>query len=761
MSAIGKRVRRSDGEAKVRGTAIYGMDHVEAGMLHAAVRRADVPAARITRLDTTKAAVMPGVRAVATAPDVPHLSGMLVLKDQPVFASDTIRYVGEPIAAVAADTLEQARAAAAAIVVEVEELAPVTDLDTVLDKDTRLIHPEWEGYGTLVPGPRGGNLAWEARLERGDVDAVMANAHLVVTDTYRAPRQHQSPIEPHAAIARYDQGRFVVHTPTQFPYLVRARVAEHFGVKPSAVRIVVPTIGGGFGGKLDSLLEPVVCALARKAGRPVRLLNTRTEELATTGPRENAVVHLRTAVDADGRILAQEGRVVADNGAYSSGETVACAGVAPLVLGGTYAIPAARYISQVVYTTTPPTAAFRGVNGPYCVFAQEMHLDHIARELGIDRREMRLRNVIRKGGEMVNGQVLDDAYLVEALDAVEQQAPWDTVNSDAKPLRGKAVVPLTWITNPGPAEASVKLAEDGTVMVTCAAAEIGTGAVTTGIRQIVAERLGVPVDDVLISMPDTDGGGYDHGAQGSRTTFGMGSAADDAAVKVREQIIQQAAALLEASEDDLELVDGHARVVGAPESKVSFAQVSGAAMWTGGPISGSGKFVAPPIPFEAGCMAGALFTHFSGASYHAHVAEVEVDPDTGIVTVLRYAIAQDVGRAINPTMIEGQVHGGVAQGLGYAMLENLRLDDTGRVQDTSLESYRLPTALDVPKIDLTILENHCAAGPFGAKGAAEPSILPVAAVIGCAVADAIGRPIPSLPISPTAVLEALRVPAGV
>jgi CO/xanthine dehydrogenase Mo-binding subunit len=607
-----------------------------------------------------------------------------------------------------------------------------------------------------APGPRGGNLAWEARLDRGDVDAAFAGAHLVVTDEFRVPRQHQNSIEPHVAVARFERGRYTVHTPTQFPYLVRSRIAELLVVRPSDVRVVVPTIGGGFGGKLDALLEPIACVLARKSGRPVRLINSRAEELAVAGPRDNAVIRLRTAVDAEGRILAQEGVVIADNGANSSGETVACAGVAPLALGGTYRIPAARYVSRVAYTNTPPTAAFRGVNGPYCLFAQELHLDRIARELGMDRRELRLRNVLRAGEEMVNGQVLRDAFLVQALESVERRAPWQ--RDDRPPdgvLRGRAVVPFTWITNPGPAEASVKLNEDGTIMVTCAAAEIGTGAVVTGVRQVVAEELGVPVEDVQVSSADTDAGGYDHGAQGSRTVYGMGSAAHDAAVQVRHKILRTAADLLEAPESDLELVAGEVRVVGVPARAVPLAAVSGAAMWTAGPISASGRFVAPPVAFDAGCMAGALFTHFTAASYHAHLAEVEVDRDTGRVRVTRYVVAQDVGRAINPTMIEGQVHGGVAQGLGYALFEELRIAEDGRVADRSLETYRLPTVLDVPPVDLEILENPCESGPFGAKGAAEPPIVPVAAVVACAVADAIGRPIDRLPLTPFRVLAAL------
>ncbi|MFF0792561.1 xanthine dehydrogenase family protein molybdopterin-binding subunit [Streptomyces spiralis] len=755
MTVVGTSVRRADGDAKVRGTAVYGMDYTEPCALVVRVLRSRVPAARITRLDTSRAERLPGVRAVATAADTPGLSGMLVLKDQTVFARDEIRYVGEPIAAVAADTIEQADAAIAAIELEVDPLEPVYDLEAALADDARVIHPDWESYETLLDGPRGGNLAWEARVERGDVEAAFASAHLVVEDEYRTPRQHQCSIEPHAAVARYEQGRYIVHTPTQFPFLVRGRVAELLGVRPSDVRVVVPTIGGGFGGKLDAMLEPIACVLARKAGRPVRVVNSRADEQATCGPRENAIVRLRTAVAKDGTILAQEGVILCDNGANSSGETVACANLAPLALGGTYRIPSARYVSKVVYTNTAPTAAFRGVNGNYCVFAQEMHLDRIARELGIDRRELRLRNVLKAGEQMVNGQQLDDAFLEQALAKADEIAPWEELTAARRPLRGVAVVPMTWITNPGPSGATVKLGEDGTVTVTCAAAEIGTGGVATGIRQIVADELGVPFEDVLVTPADTDAAGYDHGAQGSRTTFGTGSAALDAAAQVREQVLDVAGGMLEASPEDLELVDGHVGVVGAPGRRVSLAAVAATAMWSSGPISAAGKFVAPPVPFDAGCMVGAAFTHFSAASYHAHLAEVEIDPDTGRVRVTRYVVVQDVGRAINPQMIEGQIQGGVAQGIGYALYENLRISD-GVVVDSGLETYRLPTALDVPPIEIAILENPCSYGPLGAKGVAEPSIIPVAAVIGCAVADAIGTPLRSLPLTPFEVLAALR-----
>jgi CO/xanthine dehydrogenase Mo-binding subunit len=761
MTVIGANVRRADGEDKVRGAAVYGMDYTEPGALAGKILRSAVPAAQIVSVDTAKAEAMPGVRAIATAADAPGRSGMFfALKDQTLFATGQVRYVGEPLAAVAADTDAEAEAALAAIEVTLESLEPVLDPEQSLAGTARLIHPDWESYETLIPGPRGGNLAWEARIGRGDVDGAFEQAHLIVQDEFRAQRQHQSSIEPHAVLARFTDGRYVVYTPTQFPFNVRGRIAELIGVRPSDVRVIVPVIGGGFGGKLDTMLEPFACILARKSGRPIRIINTRREELATCGPRENAVVRLRTAVAGDGTILAQEGEIIADNGANSSGETVACANVAGLVLGGTYRIPNARYVSKVAYTNTQPTAAFRGVNGPYCVYAQELHMDHIARELGIDRRELRMRNLIRAGEEMVNGQRLEDAYLAQAMERVEQIRPWRDAVSAAAPapgrLRGVAVVPLTWITNPGPSGATVKLEEDGTAIVTCAAAEIGTGAVATGIRQLVADELGLRFDDVRVSPADTDTGGYDNGAQGSRTTFGMGNAALDAAGKVREQIVEVAAALLEAAPADLKLADGTVQVAGDPDKQVPLGAVAATAMFTRGPIVASGRFAAPPVPFDAGCMAGALFTHFAAATYHAHMAEVEVDRETGKVYVLRYVVVQDVGRAINPQMIEGQIQGGVLQGLGYALFENLRLSEGGEVLDQSLESYRLPGAADAPPIDIALCENPCPYGPLGAKGAGEPSIIPVAAVIACAVADAIGRPVNELPLTPFAVLAALR-----
>jgi CO/xanthine dehydrogenase Mo-binding subunit len=754
---VGTNARRADGDDKVRGAAVYGMDHGHTGTLQARLLRAPVPAGRIRRLDTTRAAALPGVHAIITAADVPDTTSGWILKDQPMFAREEIRYIGEPIAAVAADSLEQAEAAVAAIELEIDPLEPLTDMDAALADGARLIHPAWESYPMAAPGPRGGNVAWESTLDRGDVDAAFAAAHLVVEDEYTTQRQHQSPIEPHAAVGRFEGGRYVVHSPAQFPFLVRDRLAEWLGIAPSKVRVVVTTIGGGFGGKIDAMLEPFVCVLARRTGRAVRLVNTRSEELQTAGPRENARIRIRTAVGANGEILGQEADTLSDNGAYS-GEIVACAAVPGLVFGGTYRVAAARYRTRVIYTNTAPTAAFRGVNGPYAMFALEQHLDHIAAELGMDRRELRLRNVVKAGEAIANGQVLADAVFDEGFARVEEIAPWATETAPAdgrKVLRGKGIGAVTWLTNPGPGGATVKINEDGTAGVICAGAEIGTGAVAAGLRQIVAEELGLTPDDVIILAADTDAGTYDGGAQGSRTLFSLGNAAVQASAQVREQLLEVAANLLEASVADLELADGHVQVAGSPGARVALAAVAQHALYTAGPISATGRHITPPVQFDSGCLAGALFTGFATPTYHVHSAEVEVDPDTGKVTILRYVVAQDVGRAINPQQVEGQIHGGVLQGVGYALYEDLRVVD-GATVDHSLESYRLPTVFEAPPIDIVLLDNPWPDGPYGAKGAGEPSVIPVAAVIASAVSDAIGKPIRNLPITPFDVLAALR-----
>lgn len=759
MTVIGERIPRSDGQAKVSGEAVYGVDYAEPGMIWGALLRSPVSSGRITRLDTTPASAMPGVHAVLTAADAPDVHAGWVLRDQRLFATDVVRYEGQPIAAVAADTLAQARAAAAAIDLDIEPLPAVVDLVQAISPDSPLVHPDWE---TFVPAagpdfPRRGNIAAECVSDPPGVDEAFARAHRVIEDEYVAQRQYQAYIEPKSAVGIFRDGRYTVHTAHQFPYNVRDRVAQFLDVRPSAVRVVGHTIGGGFGAKLDASLEPYATLLSRAVnGLAVKLVNTRTEDLITCPSREGAITRLRSAVDADGNILARELEVIADNGA-NSGEMPWLASIALHCSRGVYRCGPTRVTARLVYTNTTPTGAFRGVNGTYLYHAVERHMDHIAAELGLDRREYRLRQVITDGEELPNGQVLDDAGILrKGFDAIEAAAPWAELQAGKRLFRGIGIGAAWWVTNPMPGTAVVKLHEDGTVAVVTAATDNGSGAVSMGVTQIVAERLGIPPTDVLVTMPDTDVAGFDAGSQGSRTTRIVGKASQIAADEVIEKLKNAAAVLLEAAADDLEVADGTVRVKGAPGNSVPIAEVAVTATNTVGPIQGTGSFVTPFPDFNPGCATGLMFPSFPTPTYHVHLAEVEVDPVTGNVRVLRYLVAQEVGRVISPDGTYGQVMGGVTQGIGYALHESLRIGEDGRYRERTLESYRLPLATDIPKVEFFPLEHPDPEGPFGAKGVAESPVLLPAAVIANAVADAIGKPLNNIPITPEDVLAAIQ-----
>jgi CO/xanthine dehydrogenase Mo-binding subunit len=695
---------------------------------------------------------MPGVRAVVTGEATPNQVGFVV-KDQCLMARGVVRFAGEALAAVAAETLEQAETAIEAIDFEIEPTEGVFDIESALSPGASLVHPEADSYEVVIEGERSRNVAWEARLDRGDVAVAFEQADVIVEDEYRVPRNHQSYIEPRCAVARYEDGRYIVHTSTQFPFNVRNATALHLGVRQSDVRVVATSCGGGFGGKLDAYLEPFCALLARKAGRPVKAVNTREEEFITGNPRENAIIRMRSAVNRDGTILGRDAECFMDAGAYT-GEQPVVTGIPSMVLASVYRVGAVRVVNKLVYTNTAPTGAYRGVEGAFCTFALERHMDHLAQEIGMDRREFRLRNIYRNGDTGPTEQKLPDVAFLDAFDRVEEVVPWTDV-SEQRPYRGVGLAAMMWITTPGSSSATIKLNEDGTVGVITAGVEIGSGAISTGVRQVVAAEMDVDPDDVVILAPDTDAAAFDMGAQGSRTTFNVGNAARMAAGEVKEQVLAAASDLLEVSLEDLELSGGRVQVAGAREKGCSLAEVAEAVLQTTGPILGKGKYMAPPVPVEHGCVTGTFLDAFNAPTFHVHMAEVEVDPDTGRVTITRYVVAQDVGKAINPMAIEGQIQGGVLQGIGYALYEDLRLKD-GIYLDRSFETYRMPTSLDAPPIDIILLEHPAPHGPFGAKGVAEPPILPVAGAVANAVSHAVGRPFDRLPITPFDVLAAIE-----
>ncbi|MEU0482625.1 xanthine dehydrogenase family protein molybdopterin-binding subunit [Streptosporangium sp. NPDC006013] len=751
---IGANLPRRDAEDKLRGRTMFTVDAAAGGLLHAALRRSDVAAGRIVSVDLEPARRMPGVRAVVSAADAPGRYG-ITIADHPLFAVDEIRYLGEPIAAVAAETLEQARAAAAAIVVEVEEFTPLITMAQALAGDARDLHPGWEDYDVLIEGGRRArNIGWEATVVRGDTDAVFARSDVRIIETeFVAGRQNQTPLEPRACVAGYENGRFVLQTSTQVPWAVRNSTARLLGVRESDVRVVVPPVGGGFGMKFEVSIEPFAALLARASGRSVKLVNSRQEEMQTALCRENAEIRIRSAVSESGEILAREAVVLMDCGAYG-GEQPFLTSMTAHTLGGNYRLGAVRLVSRAVYTNSPPNGAFRACNGTYCTAALERHTDEICAALGMDRVEFRRRNVLGDGDIGSTGQVFEGDVLAPMLDRmISLRDSGEPVRqADDGRLYGTATTVGTWFIFVGPSAATVNLNPDGGVTLVTAGVEIGSGSTVQAIPQIVADSLGLRVEDVTVRAADTDAAGYDGGVGGGRTTVSLGAAGVAACDEVRRKVFEVAAEMLETSPGDLSLADGHVVVNGVPSARITLREVAEHAQQVSGPISGSGSFTGTGVQPMSGCAAGHLIGALDLPVFAVHECDVAVDPDTGHVEVLAYRVVQDVGRAINPRAILGQVQGGVVQGLGYALHEEITIDPRGKVRQTGFETYRVPLSGDVVPVRLDLYEGAPSIGPLGVKGAGEVPILNVAAVVSCAVADAIGKSVSQIPLTPQRVL---------
>ncbi len=758
MSHIGTPAIRSDAWSKVNGETVYTYDYKEAGMLYGVLLRSPHAAGKLLGCDLSKARAMPGVRAAIAADDVPAVLAGWSMRDTPLFARERVRYIGEPIAAVAADSLAEARAAAAAIGLDIEPSPPVLDLEAAVLPGAPLVHPDWKDYVPAAGSdfPRSGNVAAECSADPGGIDAIFESAALVVEDVFTTQRQYQAYLEPKSAVAVYRGGRYTIHTGHQFPFNVRDRVAQFLNIAPTDVRVIGHPIGGGFGGKLDYSVEPHAAALSKAAGgRPIKISNTRVEDLTTANCREGTIVKMRSALDADGNILARDVDAYMDNGAYT-GEMSYMASF-PFHCGAiNYRVGKFRAMGRLVYTNTPPTGAMRGVSGPAMYAALENHMDHIALELGADRREYRLKHLFGNGDTLPNGQVLDNAAILkQGFDEIEKIVPWQGTAKSRTPYKGRGLGAAIWLVNPLPGSLSMKLEEDGTVSVVTAATDNGSGALAAGIPQIIAETLGVRPEQVRVSDPDTDTAAWDGGSQGGRTTQTVGLAAIQGANEVRGKILETAAQMLQMEAGELTIVDGQIHVAGESKGRMTLAEVALAATFGGAPIQGSGGASLPAVPFNPGCANGLLFPFFSSPTYHVHYAEVEVNPVSGNVDVTRYVVAQDVGRVINSACVMGQIQGAVAQSIGYALYESMRFAEDGKIIEDNLQFYRLPLAVDIPKVEYIAMENDNIEGPFGAKGSGEAPVLLPPAVIACAVADAIGKPIHKIPVTPEDVLEAL------
>jgi len=744
---------RQDGRDKVTGSGRYAADLTLTGMLHGALRIAEVPHARIRRLDTTAARALPGVHAVITAADVPEVRYGAFLKDRTLFARDVVRWEGELIAAVAAATPEIAAQAAALIDIDLEPLPAVTDLETAARSDAPLVHAAWATYEADENLVRDGNVASRSTIVKGDAEAGMAGADIVVTDRYVADGSHAVPIEPRAILAEWQGDHLTIWSSTQVPFAVRSGVAETLGVPQNQVRVIVPHLGGGFGAKCELGFESQVAALARVAGRPVKVVFSRRQEfLLPDHRRERMILELATGVRRDGTIVARRAHLIIDNGAYSMDEPF-LGQLAAMLAVGPYRIPNVDVSADVVYTNTQPSGSVRAPTGPTTCWALEQHHDVVAERLGLDPVEFRRRNLVREGDAGPTGQVFERIGALETLERAAAAIGWGRPLPDGEAI---GIATGWWPSFPGASGAHVTINADGSGTIVTGAQECGTGAVMA-LPILAAEVLGMRPDEFRILYQDTDAGPYDGGASGSQTTFNNGRAVIAAATEVREQLLDLAAGLLEANRADLELVDGMARVKGSHTSSVSIADLASQAAG-GGLLLGRGSGEPPPMPAveTASCVGRLGGESFAAPTFFTHAARVKVDRDTGVVRVLEIAAAHESGIVINPIGATGQIHGGVVMGIGQALSEGVLLSEDGRQRNPYLLDYKLQTAADVPPIHVDFVDAPSpTGGPKGLKGIAEPPCVPTPGAIANAIARASGTRVNELPMTPERVWGAL------
>ena len=743
---------RPDGKEKVTGAGRYTADLTLAGQLHARFKYADYTRARIRGIDTAKARALPGVFAVLTHEDVPDILYGQLVKDRRLFAKEEVRYEADVVAAVAALTPEVADQAIDLIEVDYEPLTPVADPTAALADEAPLIHESWADYEAEEALNRQGNMLGHSTIVKGDAAAAMAGAEVVVRSRYDADGAHGVPIEPRAIVAQWQGDRVTVWSSSQTPFAAKSGVAEVLAIPESHVRIIVPLLGGGFGSKCDFHYEAHVAALARAAGRPVKLVFSREEEfIAPDHRRESITIELETGARRDGTLVARRARLILDGGAYC-GEGGFFAQMAAMHACGPYVIETVDVDAKLVYTNNQPSGSIRAPTAPQTCWAVEQHMDELAATLGIDPVELRRRTLIDEGDESPVRQVFGPIGMKETLErAVE------LIGYGEELPEGEAIgVACGWWPSFGvDSGAYLKLNPDGTGTIITGAQENGSGAVM-GLPILAAGVLGMRPEDFSILYQDTEAGPWDMGSSGSQTTFNNGRAVVEAAGEVRDKLLELTAEKFEIDPADLELHEGTVRVKGSPDKSVSIAELAG----TGAAILGKGSGPVPESPEcnpDSGCLGRLGIESFLEPQLITHAVHVRVDPETGVVRVLRVAAAHDSGIILNPVGANGQVLGGVVMGIGQALSEGMRLDADGRQLNPHLLDYKLVTSADAPQIDVAWVQTPAVnGGPNGSKGIGEPPCVPTPGAVANAIARATGRRVHRLPMTPERVWEARR-----
>ncbi len=739
------RFVRADGPDKVTGSGRYTADLTLTGMLAAKFKFAGVAHATITKLDVSAARAMPGVLAVLTQDDVPDLRYGEAVNDRTLFARDVVRYEGEVLAAVAAVTPEIAQAAVDAIVFEFDARPVVNDVEAALEPGAALVHEAWNTYESPWETVRDRNDASFSSISKGDVDAGMAAADVIVSGRFVADGCHAVPIEPRAVVAQWEGNKVTIWTTTQVPFAARDGVCETLGLPSNRVRIIVPHLGGGFGGKCGFHYEAHIAALAQAAKRPVKVVFTREEEfLAPDRRREGIVFEVETGVKHDGTITARRGKLIVDNGAYTA-DAGFFPQLAAMHLAGPYKVPAVHIDAHLAYTNHQPSGSVRAPTAPSACWALETHTDEIAAALGMDPIDFRRHNAVRSGDEGVMGQTYGEIGLVDCLEAAVSNAGYD---QDLPADEAIGVAIAWWPSFPSTSGAYVKIDADGAGQIITGAQECGTGSVMT-LRQLAAEQLGMDPEDFELIYQDTSAAPYDMGATGSQTLLNNGRAVQRASQEIAEQLKNLAADQLEASAADIVLADGAAHVAGSPDKAVSIVELAGIAQGTELLLgSGSSTPLDAPTLKNSTCVGDQGVAAWVAPQFSCHAVRVRLDRDTGVVRVLDVSTAHDSGTIINPMGAQGQVEGGVLMGIGQALTEGTQYGDDGRQKNPALLEYKLQTAADAPAITTHFVEiNTPNAGPNGAKGLAEAPNVPTAAAIGNAISKLIGGPVRQLPMT--------------
>ena len=746
---IGQRTPLIEGRSKVTGKTRYSPDMQLAGMLQARLVTSPYSHAKILSIDTAEALAIPGVVAVLTADDLPYFAP--VSRQRLLLARDRVIFSGQPVALVLAEDRAAAQDAVDYVMVDYEPLPAVTTLEAALADDAPLVWPngkpgedeEAAAHGADVGGDevsetKPSNIANQNHFDRGNTASGFAEADVVIERNFTVSMVHQSPMETHSCTVQIDpySEEVTVWSATQGPFGMRQQIADILGVLESNVRVIGTPLGGGFGGK-GVLYEPLLALAVQKLGRPCHLTLTRYEELIATNPAPPGKIRIKLGAKQDGTFTALEGEIAFNGGCYPSSPL----GISMLLVGSLYRIPNVHLDGLEVMSFKPSSGAYRAPGVPQGTFALESVVDDIARELNLDPFELRLKNASKPGDLMIHGEEWPIMGMTEVLNALQAHPAWQNREAARAAGRGIGIAVGGWLGGTGPASAACMLNRDGVVQVQLGSVDIS--GVDTTFAMMAAETFGVTPDKVKITSGDTSHAIFGLNAGGSKMIYTVGPALVEAAKEARRQTLEIAAEIMEANEADLEIVDGNVQVKGVPDRAMSLAEIAGKTMQFGGifpPIFGQGRHV----------------TIGRSPGFSAQLAEVAVDAETGKVQLHKLVIVQDVGRALNPLLVEGQMMGGAVQGIGWALYENMVYDEDGQPISASWMDYTVPhihQAADA--IETVIIEVPSEQGPFGAKGVGEPPITPTAGAIGNAIKDATGARATDLPMTPMRVLAAL------